>query len=147
MPWPPTPTAAYYIQKNGTGAPTTLVWGTDGVYASVIVKSMRSSQMAEEIKIENGTGLTAVEILLVDGVEIEVTVVDDNSITFPLVGGTVTLFSGVTNAGLLVGPGSFSNNSKVSMVMQVVNNNTSNARKQEGERTLTCKKYSLIGPT
>ncbi len=127
MAWPPTPSAGYTI-NSGIGAPTTIVWGTDGLYTG-IVKSVRSSQMIEEIKIENGTGLTAVQILLDDGVQVEVTVVDDASFAYPEAGEAATIFQGITGG---------------SLIFTVVENSTSNSRKQEGERTITGKKYTLI---
>ncbi len=101
------------------------------MYSGAIVKSIRSSQMIEEIKIENGTGLTAVQIILDDGYEVEMTVVDDSNVAFPQAGELITISNGT---------------SKTDLEMTVVNNNCSNSRKQDGERTLSCKKYTLITP-
>lgn len=112
-----------------------MAWGTDGIYASVIVKSIRSMQMIEEIKIENGSGLTATQVLLNDGNDVEITVVDDRSVTFPASNGLLVLLDPLpTGAG------------GTSTTYQVVNNNYNAARKQEGERVLTAKKYTLITP-
>jgi len=93
--------------------------------------------MVEEIKIENGTGLTSEQIMLVDGEEIEITVVDDRNIAFPQATNTITLLSPITNTGTV------SSNT----TYQVVNNNYNAARKQEGERVILAKKYTLITPS
>ena len=124
---------------NGVGKARSLssllAWGTDGIFASVIVKTIRASQMIEEVKIENGSGLTATEILIYDGDECEMTVVDDRSKTWPMAGGTVSLINPQPN-----GVGG------TVELYQVINNNYSVARKVEGERTLLTKKYLLITP-
>jgi hypothetical protein len=125
MAWPPTKSTGFTLN----GAPTTIVWGTDGTYGSTIVKSIRSSIMMEEIKIENGTGLTVVQILLNDGYEVEITCVDDSAITFPAPGAAITIGNGSSGGDL---------------AMTVVNNNCSSSRKQEGERVISAKKYTLI---
>jgi hypothetical protein len=92
--------------------------------------------MIEEIKIDQGSGLTATQILINDGDEVEFTVVDDRSITWPLAGGTVTFINPQPN-GISGTP----------ELYQVVNNNYTTARKVEGERTVLAKKYTLIVPT
>lgn len=134
MSWPISFNIAAGVGKAGS-LPSLLAWGTEGLYTSVIVKTIRASQMIEEIKIEQGSGLTATEILIYDGDEIEMTVVDDRAITWPLAGGTVTLLNPQPN-----GAGA------TSELFQVINNNFTTARKVEGERTILAKKYILITP-
>ena len=134
MPWPLTFNLSNGVGKAGN-LPSLLAWGTDGMYTSVIVKTIRASQMIEEVKIEQGSGLTATDILIYDGDEVELTVVDDRAITFPLAGGTVTLVNPQPN-----GTGG------TSELFQVINNNYTTARKVEGERTMLCKRYLLITP-
>ena len=92
--------------------------------------------MIEEVKIEQGSGLTATEIIINDGDECEMTVVDDRAITWPLAGGIVTLINPQPNGA-----------NGTSELFQVVNNNYTTARKVEGERTMLCKRYLLIVPT
>ena len=115
--------------------PTTLAWGTDFLYQNgqaVIVKSMRSSRMIEEIRIENGTGLTATDVILNDGDQVEITVIDDRAVPFPDSGDTVTLFNPITESG-----------SPDTELFLVINNDYNAARKVEGERVLLCKAYIL----
>jgi hypothetical protein len=134
MAWPPSTAIATGLGYKGT-LPTTLAWGTDGLYSGVIVTSIRPSQMIEEIKVENGAGLTSVQVLINDGVQVEITVVDDRAITWPAAGGTVTLLDPLPTGG-----------SATSTVFQVVDNSYQGARKAAGERTLLVKKYTNITP-
>lgn len=135
MAWPPTANTANTFIARGS-LPATVAWGTDGIYSGVILKSIRSSRMIEEIKIENGTGLTSEQILLNDGDEAELTVVDDRAVTFPDSGNTVTILNPITASG-----------NANSQTLQVVNNSYNAARKQEGERVILAKKYTLITPS
>lgn len=131
MPWP-APGSGF--QVNVGQLPTTIAWGTDGMLPGVIVKSMRSSRMIEEIKIENGTGITSTQILLHDGDQVEITVVDDRAIlTWPDAGTVITLINPINIGVSLGGTENF----------VVVNNDYNAARKQEGERVFLCKAYKL----
>ena len=134
MAWPISYSIATGVGKSGN-LPSLLAWGTDGMYTSVIVKTIRASQMIEEVKIEQGSGLTATQVLIYDGDEVELTVVDDRSISWPLAGGTVTLINPQPNG-----------TNGTSELYQVINNNYTIARKVEGERTMLAKKYLLITP-
>lgn len=122
------------VGKAGT-LPSLIAFGTDGMYTSVIVRSCRSTPMISEVTEEQGSGLTSTDIIINDGDEVEIVVTDDRAITWPISGGTVTLINPQPNG--TVG---------TSELFQVINNNYSVARKQTGERTLLCKKYSLITP-
>lgn len=134
MAWPPAASATTFTARLSTI--TTLAWGTDGIYASVIVKSVRASEMVEEANIANGSGLTAVQVGLKDGEQVEITVEDDRSITWPSFMGLVTLINprptGATGT---------------STVFQVIHNDYNISKKQNGERTLLCKVYTLITPS
>lgn len=134
MAWPPAPSSTTYIAKIGT-LPTTIAWGTDGIYSGVIVLDFRSKLMTDHINIANGTGLTATLISLNDGTEGEMDCIDDRSITFPDWMATVTLYDPrPTGAG------------GTSTLFQVMDNNYNAARKQEGRRTMMVRKYTLITP-
>jgi hypothetical protein len=115
--------------------PSFLQWGTDGILTNVIVKNIRASQIIEEYKIEQGAGLTAKQVLINDGDEVEFSVVADGNITnWPMAGGVVTLVNPQPNTPILEN-------------YQVINNNYTVSRKVEGERTILAKKYLLITPT
>src|SRR3974390_3216243 len=98
--WPPA------VPGTGTSAGggyiaegyTTIVWGTTGFSqastafgagggfggsAGRIVVSVRPSQRVETPIVENGTGLTATQILLVDGQDVEITLVDASDGVWP----------------------------------------------------------------
>lgn len=132
--WPPASNISTGLGYKGP-LPVTLAWGTDDLYSGVIVTSMRPAQMIEEIKVENGTGLTSTEVLLNDGMQIEVTVVDDRNITWPLAGAVLTLLNPLPTGV-----------SATSILLQVVDNSYQATRKAPGERTLLCKHYTLITP-
>ena len=135
MAWP----IASNITSNFVGykgpIPSALAWGTDGIYTSVIVKNITSTPMIEEIKIEQGSGLTSTQVLINDGDEVNFTVEDDRNVTWPLAGQTVTLINPQPNGS-----------AGTSELFQVIHNNYSVARKQNGERTINAKKYSLVTP-
>ncbi len=131
MPWPPTAPSTGFVSKGVT----TIVWGTDGVVPpafTYIVKSVRNSQRVEEAKVENGTGLTATEILLIDGQDYEITVVDDTTISPPVAGQVITLVVPIF--------GTTSNNFQ----FEVINNSYNMARKQDAERVLLCRSFVLF---
>lgn len=131
MAWPPAAGSTTF-QVHGT-LPATIAWGTDGMYSGIIVKSVRVRQMIEEIKIENGSGLTSNQVLLNDGDEVEITCVDDRALTFPASNATITLLSPLPTGA-----------AGTSELFQVIDNSYNAARKQEGERVIMAKKYTLI---
>lgn len=135
MAWPPASNIATGLGYK-SALPTTLAWGTDGLYSGVIVTSIRPAQMIEEIKVENGTGLTSTQVLLNDGVQIEVSCIDDRSVTWPSSGAVLTLLSPLPTGG-----------AATSIALQVVDNSYQGTRKAPGERTLLCKKYTLLTPS
>ena len=134
MSWPISFNISQGIGKAGT-LPTLLPWGTDGLLSGIIVKTIRASQMISEVQIEQGSGLTATDVLIYDGDEVEMTCVDDRAASWPLAGGTVILNNPQPNG-----------TSATQELYQVINNNFTTARKVEGERTMLCKKYLLILP-
>jgi len=121
------------VGKAGS-LPSLIVFGTDGLMTGVIVKSARFTPMIEEIKVEQGSGLTANDIILNDGTEAEITVDDDRAITWPLSGGTFTLYNPQPNGSV------------TTQLFQCINNNYSVSAKQLGERTIIGKAYILIAP-
>jgi len=133
--WPPSRNI-----QNGLGAvgspPSALAWGSEGLWSGLIVKSLRATEMVQELNIENGTGLTSVNIILFDGDQIEITVQDDRNVTFVRTGGIITTILNPLPNGAAATAENF----------QVVNSSYSAQQKQNGERSFTCKKYLLITP-
>lgn len=127
MSWPPNQSSSFIINAQSSGQ-ATLRWGTDGLYGNAIAKSARRQDMAEEILIPNGTGLTAWQVLLIDGVEYELTCVWDTANAVPLsIGATPNLYDPVTG----------------STYNFIVTSNPCNLnRKQEGEFTVTAKYFN-----
>lgn len=119
MAWPPTPSSGYQ-------ATSTVVWGTDGVFSTYIVTSMRNAVTGEEILIQNGTGLTVIQILLNDGYQVDISVIDVGQ--GPPAFGSVASVSGPFYAGNY----------------RVVATSEDAARKREGEISFTAKKFTLI---
>ena len=106
-----------------------IVWGTEGIYTGYIVTSANESQRIEEIDIEQGTGFDAIVILLNKGLDVDLEVIDDTSVTPPP---TIA-----NNPFLLVTPFGTVN-------MLLVGNKANQARKREGMRTFTFKSFNAI---
>ena len=107
---------------------TYIVWGTEGIFGSYIVTSANESQRIEEIDIEQGAGFEAIVILLNKGLDVEIEVIDDTSLTPPTI---------INNPFTLVTPYG-------TVPMLMVGNKASQARKREGMRTFTFKSFSAI---
>ena len=104
-----------------------IVWGTEGILGSYIVTTASESQRIEEINIAQGAGFTAILILLMDGITVDIEVVDDTTITPPSFGAIATL---VTPFG--------------SIPMALTKNDANQARKREGMRSFTWKSFVAI---
>lgn len=115
---------------------TTIVWGTNFLesneYSGYIVVSVRDSQRVELPIIENGSGLTATQIILVDGEDYEIEVVENTAVSPPVAGTVGSLVSAYFSA-----PQTF----------LCVNSNANFARKVEGHRTMIWKSYTLFTPS
>lgn len=135
MAWPISYNITTGVGKNGN-LPALLAFGTEGLYSGVIVKNVRAIPLIEEIRIENGSGNTVTQILINDGDEYEITVIDDRAISWPQPGTPVSLLNPSPNG----------TNATVE-TYQVINNNYSVAAKAPGERSLLGKKYLLISPS
>ena len=107
---------------------TYIVWGTEGAFGSYIVTSANESQRIEEIDIEQGAGFEAIVILLNKGIDVEIEVIDDTSITPPTI---------ASNPVALVTPYG-------SVNALLVGNKANQARKREGMRTFTLKSFTAI---
>lgn len=106
---------------------TTIVWGTEGIYTGYIVTTANSSSRIEEIDIEQGAGFEAIVILLNKGIDVELEVIDDTTVTPPNITTIVTLV-----------------NPFGTIPMLMVSSKASQARKREGMRTFTFKSFNAI---
>lgn len=105
-----------------------IVWGTEGIMGSYIVLSASESQRIEEINIMQGAGFTAIVVLLMDGVDVNIEVIDDTSITPPTI---------ANNPISIVSPFG-------TIPMLLVKNEANQAPKREGHRSFTFKSFSAI---
>ena len=104
-----------------------IVWGTDNIYPSYIVVSASQETRVSEIDIEQGTGFTAIVILLNDGLDVDITVIDDTNVNPPGIGAIVTLQTPFGNIPMLL-----------------VKDKTDQARKREGMRVFNFKSFNDI---
>lgn len=132
--WPPSlPSTGFAIDAQSPFG--TIVWGTDGfqntggIFASYIIKSVRPSVRTDTPIVENGDGLTAIQIVLTDGYDYEIVVVDNTAVTPPQPGFTVKIVL-PDNVAVVAG--------------LVIHESYAAARKVEGERTFTIRTYTLI---
>ena len=126
---PTTPSTGYTAQ--GT---TTIVFGTDTLWSTYIVTRIAQKDLIENIKLQNGTGITSTRVQLKDGVQWDVTVRDDTGMTPPRSGNTVT----IKDAGGLIG------NVGLSYTARVVESAWDSAPKQAAERSFTAENLVLI---
>ena len=115
---------------------TTIRWGTTiasqatSPWSTAIVKSIRCSRLGgEPTAIEDNDGFTAILVGLKDGDQVEVTVVDDTSKTWPAQY-DVASFKGVVDTA--------------ARNYLVIDNGESLERKREGERTFTLRAFVNI---
>ena len=141
MAWPPSlPSTGFKSQGVAT-----FVWGTQGFQAasaavsSYIIKSVRVEERTEEPVIENGDGLTATQIQLLDGLNYEITVVDNTAVVPPVAGqvGNVVIPQLGVN-------GTVNNNAVPALFMAEV---ISLGRKTDGERVMRLKQFTLFTPS
>ena len=132
MSWPPVTGTAFLLDGM-----TSIKWGTDGILTgnanaignSYIVKSIRNMDAFETIYIENGFGLRATRVGLIQGREVELTVVDDTSFNPPTYDSQITMVDTLSGATL---------------IFRVIDNSYNAARKQEGDRVMRCVFDTLI---
>ena len=131
---------------------TTIRWGTapiGGVSPNVsylIVESVTQKRLVENIKLQQGAGLTSTRVQVDDGTQWDVTVRDDSRITASTlnVGQLVYIFDyagqfGGTPSGSASDTGSF-----MAKRARVIENSYSSALKTEGKRSLTLEMLNLI---
>ena len=144
--WPKTGDGTLATGYVGTGV-TTICWGTDGLLQSpkpasgfYVVTRFTQRPKVENIKLTNAVGPTATRILLVQGYTWEITVRDDDGMTPPDVGDSVT----ITDAAGIV-PASVGGAAQGNVfTATIVENGYETAPKQPGERILTVETLTLI---
>jgi hypothetical protein len=105
-----------------------IVWGTEGIMGNYIVLSASESQRIEEINISQGAGFTAIVVLLMDGIDVDIEVIDDRFIAPPTL---------AENPFMIVSPFG-------SIPMLMVNNTANQAPKREGHRSFKFKSFVAI---
>lgn len=114
---------------------TTLVWGTgNAINSNYIVLSIDESEKTETYYVENGTGIEAARIMLTQGRRWNLTVIDNSSVTPPVFGSTVSLWTHSLQ----------SSNANALATAVVINNDVRAARKTEGQRVLQCENLTLV---
>lgn len=145
MAWPTTGAtgngnaATGQYQANGTG--TTLLWGTNNLATPtgwLTITKFSEKTLAELIKLENGDGLTAGTVQLIDGVQYDIEVRDDTTqITSALtVGQRVAIIDG---GGLVPGGTRGATYSAI-----ITDHGWDAAPKTPAGRMLTAQKFILI---
>lgn len=144
MSWPTTGAGSLATGYLASGV-TTLRWGTDelvqtmngqtAVQAFLIVTRFAERNIIDNIKLPNGDGLTSSRVMIVDGVQWDVTVRDSTALTgLPKLGTSVTI---VDAAGLIDAVGEV-------YTATVVESTYEASPKQAGERQLTLENLVLI---
>jgi hypothetical protein len=146
MSWPTTGAGTLESGYLAQGT-TTIRWGTrellqstNGVAANfLVVTAFSERRLSDNIKLPNGDGLTSTRMIVMDGVQWDVTVRDDTRVAdanIPYVGQKVTV---VDAGGLLGSP-------VLRYTATVVEPQYEAAPKQPGQRTLTLERLRLIEP-
>ena len=138
MAWPPTSGSTTGYTVDGV---TSIRWGSEGLLQSPIPASgyytvlrFDEKELVEVIKLPQGSGLTASRVRIRDGVHWAITVRDDNRMTAPVVGTTLS----IVDAAGMIGTIGLRYNAKV------VENDYNTAVKQPGERVLVAEALVLI---
>jgi len=128
---------------EASGSTFAVVWGTDiyaatttpgsssNTFGGALIKSIRNGERNSEHSIENGAGITAIFILLKDGCDFEISLVDNATLTSMPTGGDVLTFlnplTGTATATALC----------LGIVADV-------ERKREGGITISAKQFTLL---
>lgn len=134
MAWP-TPLNGSVTGIAAQGADATHIrWGTESLWGIFIVTRATQKPLNENIKLQQGRGLTSTRVQIVDGNVWELTVRDDDRMTVPAIGTVATV---VDIAGLLGTAGA-------SVTGRIIENGYDVSPKSPGERTITIEKLTLV---
>lgn len=103
MAWPTTGAGSLSSGYLATGPVTTVVWGTKDILTKVgsvsvggnigVVTRFSEKPLSDMIKLPQGDGLTSTRIMIVDGVQWNLSIRDDTTITVrPKIGNTVLVY-------------------------------------------------------
>jgi hypothetical protein len=139
MAWPPAPTTAFL-----TSGVTTIRWGTDGIMANTspngsgggfggyyTIETIRGTDKVDTMYIEQGSGLEATRIQLIQGRRYTMTVVDDTSMTPPSFATKLSFEDTISGGAALY-------------LFQLIENGDSTVRKAEHKRELTVEYLTCI---
>ena len=140
----PNLTTGSTIALNATVSPTAFacVWGTDpyasssvsgNSFSGMLIKSIRVAPRNEEIIIEQGSGFEAIQIILKDGMDFEINLVDDLSIDPPATNDVLTFLNPFTGTALATAI--------------CIHTSYSVERKVEGTLTVIAKHFALLSVT
>lgn len=143
MSWPTTGAGSLASGYLASGV-TTIRWGSDELVQNVngvatssflIVTRFTERNLVDKMNFPQGDGLTSTRVMIVDGVQWDVTVRDSTALTgLPKLGTSVTI---VDAAGLIDAVGE-------TYTATVVESTYETAPKQPGERSLTLENLVLI---
>ena len=83
--------ASNYSSKFTVEGNSYIVWGTDGIYPPSIVVTANEEARVDKTTIMQGTGFTAILILLLDGYDVDIELIQDTSIPGNAIGSVATL--------------------------------------------------------
>ena len=129
---PQTFSIASFVGANG-GIP--ISWGTLGVFNTAIVVDVSYEMKTNNVEIQNGSGLTVQQVLIYDADEVMMTVVDDRSVSWPTIGGIITMYNPIPNGSTWT-----------SQTYQVLSSDYKAERSKDGHRVLKCKRYNMFAP-
>ena len=120
---------------------TTLVWGSEGLFPgyAYIVTSASETARVDQNLVENSSGFQVLIVLLNQGYNIEITVVDDTNIPAPTVGTVVSLVLPINISVAQTAPSS--------ITCLIVDVKADQARKREGMRSFTLMSFTAFTPT
>lgn len=126
---------------------TTIMWGTPGILVSpkpasgyYAVLRVNQRPILDRSKLPTGAGQTSTDVILQDGVTMEMTVRDDSQMTPPVINTACT----VVDISGLIGLSGSTPLAGVTYSARVVDNNYETAVKQAGERVLVLDNLVLI---
>lgn len=151
MAWPTTGAGSLATGYLASGPVTTVVWGTKDILTKIgsvavggnigIVTRFSEKPLVDNIKLPQGDGLTSTRVQIVDGVQWDLTIRDDTTITVrPKIGNTVLVYDA---AGFFTGAAG-AGGTPATYICTVVDANYEAAPKQAAEFHITVENLTLF---